>query len=192
MTLMPCFGPHQAPAEGMPIGRLLAGYGELEVSMCSCLIAIEGQFDTPIRQLFNERSAEKRIKESKKALTPEYTKAGLHIELAEALQDMEWCRKIRNQYAHCQWYWTSKDGLCFVNLEELAKRPDTIENLMDNRHSIDVNMLDAQENYFSYVKECLTHLEFEYRRWNQPRSAPQRSNLVFPKPSKITRPPWHN
>jgi hypothetical protein len=64
MTLMPCFGPHQAPAEGMLIGRLLAGYGELEVSMCSCLIAIEGQFDTPIRQLFNERSAEKRIKES--------------------------------------------------------------------------------------------------------------------------------
>lgn len=85
MALMPCFGPSQALAEGILVGQLLAGYGELEVSMCSCLIAIKGQFDTPIRQLFNERSAETRIKESKKALTHEYTKAGLHIELAEAL-----------------------------------------------------------------------------------------------------------
>lgn len=192
MTLMPCFGPHQAPAEGMIIGRLLAGYGELEVSMCACLIAIEGQFDAPIRQLFNERSAEKRIKGSKKALTLEYTKAGLHIELAEALQDMEWCRKIRNQYAHCQWYWTSNEGLCFVNIEELAKQPGQIVKLMDNRHSIDVKLLATQEEYFNYVKESFAHLETAYHAWNRAHSAPRRPTHVFPRPSKITRPPWHN
>jgi hypothetical protein len=98
------------------------------MSMCGCLIATEGQLDTPIRKLFNERSAEKRIKESKKALTQEYAKACLHIELAEALQDMEWCRKIRNQYAHCQWYWTFQEGLCFVNLEDLANKTDSKAN----------------------------------------------------------------
>ena len=67
MALMPCFGPYQAHAEGILIGQLLAGYDELEMSMCSCLIAIECQFDTLIRQLFNERSGGKRIKESKKS-----------------------------------------------------------------------------------------------------------------------------
>jgi len=180
MTLMPCFGPYQAPAEGILIGRLLAGYGELEVSMCACLIAIEGQFDAPIRQLFNERSAEKRIKESKKALIPEYTKAGLHIELAEALQDMEWCRTLRNQYAHCQWYWTSHEGLCFVNLEELAKQPAQILALMTNKHSIDVKLLLVQEEYFNYVKESFAHLESAYRAWDRARSALRLTTLVFP------------
>ena len=192
MTLMPCFGPHQAPAEGMLIGQILAGYGELEVAMCACIIAVEGQLDLPIRKLFNERNAEKRIKESKKALIQKYTKAGLHIELEEALRDMEWCRKIRNQYAHCQWYWTSQEGLCFVNLEELAKQPTPIVSIIDNRHSIDVKLLAAQEEYFNYVKESFTHLEFAYRGWNQAHSTARWSTLVFPKPSKKTRPPSHN
>jgi hypothetical protein len=192
MTLMPCFGPHQAPAEGMLIGQILAGYGELEVAMCACIIAVEGQFDLPIRKLFNERSAEKRIKDSKKALTLKYTKAGLHIELAETLQDMEWCRKIRNQYAHCQWSWTSQDGLCFVNLEELAKQPKQIARLMDNRHSIDVKLLDTQEEYFNYVKERFTQLETAYQAWDRARSAPRLTTFVFPMPPKIARPPAHN
>jgi hypothetical protein len=174
MSLMPCFGPMQAPAEGMLVGRILSGYGELEVSMCACLIAIERQVDVPIRLLFNERSAEKRIKTARKALVADYTKAGLHIELAEALDDMEWCRKLRNQYAHCQWYWTSQEGLCFVNLEELAKQPSPITALMDSRHSLNVALLSDQEEYLNYVKEHFAYLDDAYRAWDQKRSAPIR------------------
>jgi hypothetical protein len=63
MSLMPCFElPNQAPTEGTLVGRILAGYGELELTMCACLIAIEGQVDLPIRKLFDERGAENRIK----------------------------------------------------------------------------------------------------------------------------------
>jgi hypothetical protein len=61
--------------------------------MCACLIAVEGQFDFPIRQLFNERRAEKRIKLARNALTDDYTKAGLQTTLEETLDDMDWCRK---------------------------------------------------------------------------------------------------
>jgi hypothetical protein len=42
----------------------------------------------------------------------------LLAELTEALADLDWCRLIRNQYSHCQWFWTAKDGLCFVNLKQ--------------------------------------------------------------------------
>jgi hypothetical protein len=192
VSLMPCFEPNQAFAEGVIIGRLLAGYGELEVEMCACFIAVEGMLDLPIRRLFNERGAGNRIKIAEKALTGEYTKASLQVELAEALDDMEWCRKIRNQYAHCQWYWTSQDGLCFVNLEELAKQPSPIIALMSNRHSLDVPLLKAQEEYFNYLKECFKYLETAYRAWNQAQSLPRRPAYVFPRPSNVTQPPLHN
>ena len=121
MSLMPCFQPTQAFAEGVTVGRILAGYGELEVCMTDCLIAIEGQFDTPVRTIFKERRAEKRIKIAKRVLMDEYTKAGLARDLTEALDDIDWCRTIRNQYAPCQWYWTKQEGLCFVNSRHARK-----------------------------------------------------------------------
>lgn len=192
MTLMPCFGALQAPAEGMLIGRILAGYGELELVMCQCVIAVEGQIHTPIKQIFGMTGAAQRIKVVKKEITNDYTNAGLQIEFAEALDDMEWCRKLRNQYAHCQWYWTSNEGLCFVNLEELAKNSDLITELTTNKHSINISLLQAQENYCNYVKECFSHLAGAYRAWDMMRSKPRRQTYVFPKPSKPERPLWYN
>jgi hypothetical protein len=192
MSLMPCFQPNQAFTEGVVLGRILAGYGELELTMCDCLIAIENVFDLPIRDIFGERGAEKRIKIAKKRLLAEYAKASLQTELAETLDDMEWCRLIRNQYAHCSWYWTQQEGLCFVNLEELAKQASTIINLMGNRHPIDEPLLNAQESFLNCVKEGFTHLASAYRAWNQTRAAPRSSIYIFPKPLKIARPLLHN
>ena len=36
-TVMPCFDENQYPEEGLIIGRLLTGYGELELEMCSAI-----------------------------------------------------------------------------------------------------------------------------------------------------------
>src|ERR1700737_2087571 len=110
MPLMPCFQPNQAEAEGKIIGEILAGYGELEVSVLACLVAVEGQIDLPIRRLFKRMPAEKRVQQARKTLLPDFKKAGLETEMREALDDLDWCRKLRNQYAHCQWGWTSRDG----------------------------------------------------------------------------------
>jgi hypothetical protein len=192
MSLMPCFQPEQAFLEGVILARILAGYGELELTMCECLIAIEGQLDTPIRDIFGPRGAEQRIKVAKKRLLPEFTKANLRATLVETLDDMEWCRQVRNQYAHCSWYWTKQEGLCFVNLEELAKQPATILKVMNDRHPIDVPLLDAQESFFNYVKESFFHLKSAYQAWNRTRSEPQLSTYFFAKPSKISRPCLYN
>jgi hypothetical protein len=44
-TILHCFDPGSAEAEGKIIGSLLAGYGELELEMALCLIAATGNYD---------------------------------------------------------------------------------------------------------------------------------------------------
>jgi hypothetical protein len=195
MSLMPCFKPGEAYEEGIIIGRLLAGYGEIEMTMCGCLVAVERIFDLPIRTIFGERGAKERIKTARRELQSDYANAGLSAELIEVLSDMEWCRQIRNQYSHCQWYWTAQDGLCFVNLEEVAHQPTMIIDPTANRHPVDVSLLEAQENFFWYVKEFFTHLASAYRTWDQTRvrgGAAGPPTLVYARPPKVTRPPAHN
>jgi hypothetical protein len=196
MSLMPCFDRGQAFDEGIVVGRLLAGYGEIELQMCMCLIVVEGILDVPIRTIFGKRGAEERIKIGKQELEPDFGKANLLVELTESIGDLDWCRQIRNQYSHCQWYWTAKEGLCFVNLEELAKQPKQILSVMENRHPVDVPLLQSQEDYFWYVKQCFMHLETAYRDWERTHarggSAAGPPRFVYPKPPKIPRPPAHN
>ena len=129
MSLMPCFSiANQGFPESIVLSRLMAGYGELELTMCQCLMVIQnGALDAPIRKVFGERGAEKRIVNCRKAMMPEFTKASLQDLLHETLDDLDWCRDMRNQYAHCTWYWDQVNKkLCFVNLEELAKQPTPI------------------------------------------------------------------
>jgi hypothetical protein len=118
-------------------------------------------------------------------------RAGLIGDLVQTFDDLDWCRQIRNQYAHCQWYWTQQDGLCFVNLEELAQQPTTILNdLTAGRHSIDLALLNAQEAFFWYVKECLMHLGDTYRDWDRQQGSVAGPVIyVHPKPQVVARPP---
>ena len=95
MSLMPCFDQKQAYAESIVLARLLAGYGEIELQMCMCLVAVEGQIDTPIRQVFGKTGAERRIKICKKALCGMImTKLIVPADLQAALSDLEWCRQF--------------------------------------------------------------------------------------------------
>jgi hypothetical protein len=195
MSLMPCFDKGQGLDESTVLARLLAGYGEIELQMCMCLIVVEGDIDTPIRAIFEKTGAERRIKKGRKALRTEYAKAGLLTELAVALADLDWCRQIRNQYSHCQWFWIASRGLCFVNLEELAKQPNIITSVTAKTHRIDVPLLEKQEEYFWYVKQCFMHLETAYRAWNEGQARGGRAgpaSFIYPKPLKIPRPPAHN
>lgn len=193
MSLMPCFDANQAQAEGMVIGRLMAGYGELELQLCACRIAVEGIFDLPIREIFGIRGAERRIKFAKAALRSDFTRAGLITDLLRALDDLDWCRQIRNQYSHCQWYWTKQEGLCFVNLKELANQVTTILAVTAGRHPISLSLLGAQEAFFWYAKECLMYLDTAYRDWNrQQGGTPGPPIFLYPKPQVVARPLLHN
>jgi hypothetical protein len=90
------------------------------------------------RKLRAERGEQKRISNARKALVAPYLSVNLQTELAGALHDMDWCRQIRNQYAHCQWYWTAHEGLCFVDLEAVAKQVTPITELTKNKLPINL------------------------------------------------------
>jgi hypothetical protein len=57
--IIPCFSEHQAEAEGKIIGRLLAGYGELELEMCVAAVT-NNNLDGAIK-IFRVRGGENRI-----------------------------------------------------------------------------------------------------------------------------------
>jgi len=193
--LMPCFWPENAEKEGNIIGRLLTGYGELEFEMCHCLaVATPGNFNDAIKineaakLLFGQRGEEKRITTADNAMRAAYASAHLAKIYDETISDMHWCRKIRNQYSHCTWYYTATEGLHFINLEDWAKSPTP--TLTDGRLPLTTALLMEQENYFMYVKRSFWHLTAAYQNTSGQRA---KRNLIsaFPLPPKLPRPPMH-
>ncbi len=74
-TIMLCFDRFRV--EGNIIGRLLAGYGELELEMCACVAATTGDLDGAIKKLFRMRGENKRIKTADSMMKRPYTSVGL-------------------------------------------------------------------------------------------------------------------
>ena len=182
---MPAFARFEE--EGKTIGRLLTGYGELELNLCTLMIATTGDLDASVRAMFSRRGEEHRITEAKRSMKAAYTSAGLRHEFFETMTDMHQCRLIRNQYAHCVWYDTPSEGLAFCDLEAMALDPAPIIKIAAGRKFIDQGLLDLQEVYFAYVANCLWHLENAYRCWAAPGT-----NLIFSRPPKMDPPPRHN
>jgi hypothetical protein len=100
---------------------------------------------------------------------------------------MDWCRKIRNQFAHCNWYWTLCEGLCFVDLEAQAKLPDKITSITVNRAMLGLDLLKEQEGFFGFVRYCFWRLASAYHNavGRQPPS------FDYAMPTRMVRPPLH-
>jgi hypothetical protein len=187
-TIIPAF--RHAPEEGKIVGHLLAGYSDLEVEMLNCADLVIGNIDAAIRTLYGTRGEKRRIDAAQNATEAAYIGVGLGSEHAQTMTDMDWCRQIRNQYAHCQWYHTTHEGLCFIDLEDLAKQPGQIIRVTDVRFSVNVDLLSRQEAFFKYVQKCFWYLQEQYRILMAP--ADRRPTPLWSKPSAMARPPAHN
>ena len=176
-SIMPAFGQFQQ--EAAVVGRLLAGYGELEFELKSSLRFVIGDMDTATRVVFRTRGEEQRIITADAIMRPRYDAVGLINPYSEAIADMGWCRQVRNQYAHCHWIPIS-GGLGFFDLEDAAKSNTRIRL---KRRDLDLSLLQEQESYFCYVAECFWHLYHEYQRLSG-----QLKSHSFPLPSKAPRP----
>jgi hypothetical protein len=84
------------PAEGQIIGRLLVGYGELEIALCRCVAEAVDDLDMVVKEMFGTRMGE--YQRIKKAVS-----IGIHrhktLELIELFNEiiceMHHCRNIR-------------------------------------------------------------------------------------------------
>jgi hypothetical protein len=81
-----------------------------------------------------------------------------------AISDMKFCLRIRNCYAHSLWHDANTGNLAFVNLEELAKAPSRVTNLLGLAiRYLDMNILTEQERYLDFVDHSISFLNYEGR-----------------------------
>ena len=116
--ILPAFDRY--PQEAAIIGRLLAGYGELEFELYHCVAGITGDFDTVFKVMFRPRGETQRIDIADSMGRTRFRDVDLGDRFSEAVSDMRYCRKIRNQYAHCTWHNDYSGRFGFVQLEEIA------------------------------------------------------------------------
>ncbi len=180
--IMPAFDRY--PKEAELIGKILAGYGDLEFALCHCVSQAHNDFDMVLKAMFRARGEAQRIKIADAMGHSQFGTLKMGGRFSQAIDDMHECRKIRNRYAHCNWHDDLTGGLGFVDLEEIAKKrkPADLTNLTIRR--LNVAVLSQQVDYFSYVDDCLTYLNFEAQK-RQGRI----QNLTCPIPKKIPPPP---
>ena len=98
-VIIPAF--RDAPEEGKIVGHLLAGYSELEVEMLQCAFLVSNDIDAAVRTLYKDRGESRRIEAARKITEQAYINAGLESKYALTMDNMDWCRLLRNRYAHC-------------------------------------------------------------------------------------------
>jgi hypothetical protein len=183
-TVMPSFD--SAKREGSLIGRLLAGYGELELEMAACAMAANDEdVDMVIKKLFLTRGEYNRIVAGDKLMKPQFEAAQLGKIYARTIKNMHFCRDLRNQYAHCNWHYTATEGLSFVDLERVAKWPRRIKQITRYRRPLSVELLERQEAYFRYVQKCFWYLAEAYKI----KTGTLIDSPLWPRPAIIARPP---
>lgn len=188
--IIPSFGPDRYHKEGVIIGRLLAGYGELELDMCNCVGAATQRLDDAVRALFGVRGERKRIELADSMMRQAYVAVGFEQKYLIAIAGIHWCREVRNQYAHCHWYDTKDEGLCFINLEDAAKRNrNCLLPLKLHRIPVNEALLLQQEAYFKHVQKCFWHLEEAY---NNLLGKNEQRAPIFNWPGSMVEPPKHN
>lgn len=149
------------PQESRLIGEILIAYGELENSLVDLVCAVQDEdSDTVLRALFRLRSEGQRLDVADAIARKWINQQGLGGVYALALGAIRRCKAIRNQYAHCAWY--EKNGLCFINLEEAAKKAD--DPLMLTPRRVNLPLLQRQREFFDYTESLLIHVADSYRK----------------------------
>jgi hypothetical protein len=122
-TVMPAF--LECPAEAGIIGRILAGYGELEFLLCRALSKPLGTLEAAIKLLFASRSMGERarVEEARKHLSLLYARLNLADEAAQAFEAIDWCRVTRNTFAHAGWSVNDEPCLFYIDLNDGAIAP---------------------------------------------------------------------
>jgi hypothetical protein len=171
MPLMPAFRRRKTSAA--IVGRLLAGYGELELLLAFCVGAAIASRTTrkpgqqigehrnhhenqAIKDMFRERGESNRFKTAKKRMNKVFAATGCKGDYIETMGAMHRCLEIRNLFAHCHWAQSKKRGLFFINLEDAAVAAGPL-NLNAFRHA-DPKTLARLEDYFWYTFQCLDYL----------------------------------
>lgn len=149
-------------AEATLIGKILTTYSELEIGLLHCVNVLKEDFDGVFTSMYKKRGESARLKEAVKIGKPLYAAIKLDGEFDAGITAMNYCREIRNQYAHAVWWDDYSEQLAFANPEDLIKPGHKVENLVSlvPRH-VSAELLQEQEKYFHHAGWLLTWVNFE-------------------------------
>jgi hypothetical protein len=183
MPLLVEFEEHQE--EKTLIGEMLIAYGELEFAIVQMLAhAFTKGNDTSARLMFRVRGESARIEVADAILRPELETIGLGGKWSNAIGALRYCKEVRNQYAHCHWWKTKDQPLCFMNLDSDATAASG--EMTVSLEPVDLPLIRQQRQYFEYTSELLYYLESRYReRLGKEADA-------APEPKSIPQPPKNN
>jgi hypothetical protein len=183
--IMPAF--HKFRTEAAIIGRLLAGYAELEIDLLHCVSMAREDFDAVLKAMFRARGETQRINIADALGRQLYHAKGLGTDFDMAISAVRYCLKIRNQYSHCNWYDDNTGRLAFVNVEEIASGNQPIAGFDAlTRYYVDPPTLELQEQYFGYADALLAYANYEGRY-----RAGKLKDQILKKPPHTTQPPLH-
>jgi hypothetical protein len=184
-TLVPQFETFKE--EGAVIGRLLTGYGTMEVSLASCVAMAVGDLDMTIKAMFRARGETQRIDIADAIGRKPYERHKLGTLFAEAIGGMRYCLRIRNQFAHGRWHDPLVGRLCFVDMEEIATKNEVINDYLGlTLRYVTVPLLKQHEEYFLYIENQILYLNYEGRKRAGEFPSHARVN-----PKKLVRPPLY-
>ena len=162
------------------IGEMVIGYGELDISFSMiCGLAI-GRKMAVLRACQKVRSETSKIDVAAALAIDAFDDVGMLKEFDVALEQLKFCTKIRNAYAHSQW--AEIDGeLKFLNADTAFKRPLQPVKWLP----IDIDLLRKQEAFFENTRMWLIWLELALG------SIQLKRPLTVNKPPKIQEPTLH-
>jgi hypothetical protein len=173
------------PNEAALIGRMLAGYADLEIDLMHCAKAVREDLDTALKAMFRTRGNGPRIDVADALARQAYHALGVGTQYEMAVGAVRYCLRIRNLYAHCTWWDDNSGQLAFANLEELAKENVEVTDLHGlTVHHVAVPHLEAQFAYFEYADNLLIWV---IQEGNSRAGRPAFPNRVLP--AALAQPP---
>ena len=173
------------PAEGEIIGRLIVEYTNLELQAVHNIVhAGISDFNSVIKEIYKRMGESKRLTLIRKIGLQGYKSLSLDSEFNESIDNIDYCRQIRNQYSHSIFWDDWGESFGFANLEDVAKQNAIVQNWKTlPRNEIDIPILHLQENYFEYTDHYFLWLINEAKKRLDRPCRPQL------KPQKLARPP---
>lgn len=163
MTVLRAFDDY--PNEAGLIGRILAGYADIEIGLMHSVKTIRNDHDLALKAMFRGRGNTLRIDVADAMARQRYVDIGLGEEFNRAISSVRHCLSIRNLYAHCTWWSDNSGQLAFANLEELAKQSVVVNDLHDlTVHHVTPAHLQTQFVYLQHTEDTLYGLVHESLR----------------------------
>ncbi|MEM7664330.1 MAG: hypothetical protein AAF250_00605 [Pseudomonadota bacterium] len=151
---------------GEIIGRMVIEYGEMEWDLCLLVSHVSGDDDTAFKAIYRSRGETQRINVADALVRHKLTEGKFRTIYEQTIANIRRCLKLRNQYAHTNWLDTPSDGLCFVDVEELAKSDQVFEISNAKRYQLDLETVSDQQRFFIEVLQNLRYLCMEYQYLN--------------------------